>query len=150
MKSNLIPDICSISEVLTVGSEETEVVQTETGGCCEAEPEPRQHQASQALRPELSLTANLQTVECTDAWQEEEDWDVPGVHADDEPEGGVLPEDWVQGGERGRGIDLDVVGQGGGVDQDGVVQQDGPAQYNSHQVNVSPPGQLGLCPPSNF
>ena len=67
MESNLIPDICSISELLTVWSEETEVVQTETGGCCEAEPEPRQHQASQPLRPELSLTANLQTVECTDA-----------------------------------------------------------------------------------
>ena len=67
MKSNLIPDICSISELLTVGSEETEVVQTETGGCCEAEPEPRHHQASKSLRPELSLTANLQTVKCTDA-----------------------------------------------------------------------------------
>ena len=77
-----------------------------------------------------------------EAWQEEEEWDVPAVHADDEPEGGPLPEDWVLGAERRRRIDLDVVGEGGGEDQDGVVQQDGPAQYNSQKVNVRPPGQL--------
>ena len=75
-----------------------------------------------------------------DAWEEEEDRHVPGVHADDEPEGGPLPKEGALG-TKGRGrIYFDVVGEGGGEDQDSVVDQDSPAQYYSQQVNVRSPG----------
>ena len=66
-----------------------------------------------------------------DSGEEEEHGHVPGVHADDEPEGGEVP-----AGDLLR-YDPDIVGEVRGVDQGHVVQKNAPGQHNPKMQHLA-------------